>query len=32
MTETLFESTLESLPLISRGKVRDNYAVDDDHL
>ena len=32
MTETLFESTLESLPLISRGKVRDIYAVDDDHL
>ena len=32
MTETLFESSLESLPLISRGKVRDNYAVDDDHL
>ncbi len=32
MTETLFDSTLESLPLISRGKVRDNYAVDDDHL
>ena len=32
MTETLFESTLKSLPLISRGKVRDNYAVDDDHL
>ena len=32
MTETLFESTLESLPLIGRGKVRDNYAVDDDHL
>jgi len=32
MTETLFESTLESLPLISRGKVRDNYAVGDDHL
>ena len=32
LPETLFESTLESLPLISRGKVRDNYAVDDDHL
>ncbi len=32
MTETLYESTLESLPLISSGKVRDNYAVDDDHL
>jgi phosphoribosylaminoimidazole-succinocarboxamide synthase len=32
MTETLFESNLESLPLISRGKVREIYAVDDDHL
>jgi phosphoribosylaminoimidazole-succinocarboxamide synthase len=32
MTEALFESHLTSLPLIHRGKVRDLYAVDDDHL
>lgn len=30
--ERLFESTLTSLPLLSRGKVRDIYAVDDDML
>ncbi|MFK8031540.1 MAG: phosphoribosylaminoimidazolesuccinocarboxamide synthase [Gammaproteobacteria bacterium] len=35
MTETpiaLQESSLESLPLFHRGKVRDSYAVGDDHL
>lgn len=30
--ETLHESTIKSLPLIHRGKVRDIYAVGDDHL
>ena len=29
---TLFESSLRSLPLLARGKVRDNYAVGDDRL
>ncbi len=28
----LYESHIKSLPLISRGKVRDIYAVDDEHL
>ncbi|BDD93218.1 phosphoribosylaminoimidazole-succinocarboxamide synthase [Pandoraea sp. NE5] len=28
----LYESSLKSLPLLSRGKVRDNYAVGDDKL
>ena len=32
MLETLFESTLTSLPLVARGKVRDVYGVGDDHL
>ncbi len=32
MPETLFESEISSLPLINRGKVRDIYAVGDDHL
>ena len=32
MLETLYESTLTSLPLLARGKVRDIYAVGDDHL
>jgi len=32
MPETLFESRLSSLPLINRGKVRDIYALGDDHL
>jgi len=32
MLETLFESTLASLPLVARGKVRDIYGVGDDHL
>ena len=30
--EALFESSIESLPLIQRGKVRDIYAVDDKHM
>ena len=28
----MFESRLHSLPLLARGKVRDNYAVGDDRL
>jgi len=32
MTEALFESSLTSLPLIQRGKVRDIYGIDDDHM
>ena len=32
MTTALFESTIASLPLIARGKVRDIYAVGDDKL
>ena len=32
MTAPLFESTLRSLPLIARGKVRDIYAIDDEKL
>jgi phosphoribosylaminoimidazole-succinocarboxamide synthase len=32
MPEALFNSDLKSLPLISRGKVRDIYAVGEDHL
>jgi phosphoribosylaminoimidazole-succinocarboxamide synthase len=32
MLETLYESTLKSLPLLARGKVRDVYAVGDKHL
>jgi len=32
MSQPLFESTLKSLPLVSRGKVRDNYAVGADRL
>ncbi|MBC7831873.1 MAG: phosphoribosylaminoimidazolesuccinocarboxamide synthase [Hyphomicrobium sp.] len=31
-TEALFESNLRSLPLIARGKVRDNYAVGPDRM
>ena len=31
-TLPLFESTLESLPLLGRGKVRDIYAVGEDKL
>ena len=32
MTAPLFESTITSLPLINKGKVRDIYAVDADKL
>ena len=32
MRDVLFESDLKSLPLVGRGKVRDIYAVGDDHL
>jgi len=32
MKETMFESHIPGLPLIHRGKVRDLYAVGDDHL
>jgi phosphoribosylaminoimidazole-succinocarboxamide synthase len=32
MARALFESHLHSLPLIARGKVRDNYAVGSDHI
>jgi len=32
MTEALLESRLHSLPLLARGKVRDNYAVGSDRL
>ena len=32
MTTALLQSSLRSLPLLARGKVRDNYAVGDDRL
>ncbi|MFN5512341.1 MAG: phosphoribosylaminoimidazolesuccinocarboxamide synthase [Burkholderiales bacterium] len=32
MPAALYQSSLQSLPLLSRGKVRDNYAVGDDKL
>ena len=32
MLDVLFESQLSSLPLLARGKVRDIYAVGDEHL
>jgi phosphoribosylaminoimidazole-succinocarboxamide synthase len=32
MTQALLESQLRSLPLLARGKVRDNYAVGDDRI
>jgi phosphoribosylaminoimidazole-succinocarboxamide synthase len=32
MLETVFETNIKSLPLIHRGKVRDLYAVGDDHI
>ncbi|WP_300454633.1 phosphoribosylaminoimidazolesuccinocarboxamide synthase [Accumulibacter sp.] len=32
MTDALFESTIKSLPLLGRGKVRDIYAIDADKL
>ena len=31
-SDALFESSIPNLPLIGRGKVRDIYSVDDDHL
>jgi len=31
-SDALFESSLRSLPLLHRGKVRDNYAIGDDRL
>ena len=30
--DVLFESSVPGLPLLGRGKVRDIYGVDDDHL
>ena len=32
MTQALYESSIKSLPLLGRGKVRDIYAVGDDKL
>ena len=32
MTQALYESSIKSLPLLGRGKVRDIYAVDEDKL
>ena len=32
MVSTLLATTIRSLPLVSRGKVRDVYAIDQDHL
>ena len=32
MTAALLQSTIQSLPLLARGKVRDNYAVGDDRI
>jgi len=32
MTDALLETSIQSLPLISKGKVRDIYAVNDQHL
>ena len=32
MSDCMYESQIHSLPLLSRGKVRDNYAVGDDRL
>ena len=32
MASALYESSIKSLPLLGRGKVRDMYAVGDDHL
>jgi phosphoribosylaminoimidazole-succinocarboxamide synthase len=32
MDDALYQSTLHSLPLLARGKVRDNYAVGDDRI
>src|SRR4249919_4354699 len=32
MTDAVYETRLRSLPLLARGKVRDNYAVGDDRI
>ena len=32
MTNALYQSSISSLPLLARGKVRDMYAVGDDKL
>ena len=32
MSTPLFNTTITSLPLLARGKVRDNYAVGDDRI
>ena len=32
MASALYESSIKSLPLLGRGKVRDMYAVGGDHL
>ena len=32
MTDAIIETTIKSLPLLQRGKVRDVYAVGDNHL
>lgn len=32
MMNSLYQSTIQSLPLLARGKVRDNYAVGDDKI
>jgi len=32
MTQALYQSSIQSLPLLGRGKVRDIYAIDDDKL
>jgi phosphoribosylaminoimidazole-succinocarboxamide synthase len=32
MSQALYESSIKSLPLLGRGKVRDNYAVGDDKM
>ena len=32
MTTPMYQSSIPSLPLLNRGKVRDIYAVDDQHL
>ena len=32
MTTSLYQSSIASLPLLGRGKVRDNYAVGDDKI
>jgi phosphoribosylaminoimidazole-succinocarboxamide synthase len=32
MTQPLYEASIKSLPLLGRGKVRDNYAVGDDKM